>query len=448
MNYTLLLLCLLLAHSSLGQNLKAQKIEAYMQAQRDVNDFSGAVLVYSSDTIVFKKAYGFADYEWNVPNTIDTKFGLASITKYITAIAILQLVEKGQLSLDDKLATFFPHFPKGDSVSVHMLLTHTSGLALDFENLYLDYTGITKDSAIASIAKMPYRFTPGTNSEYSNIGYFLLSEIIEKASGMSYSNYLQKYIFDVANMSNSGISNNDSIISKMARVYYRTPEGLVKNPYINWSLNIGHDGMYSTIEDLYMLDRALYGNTLLSETSKAKMTTQYNKKYPDNGFFETYGYGIFINPYYNHGQYLLTHSGGFYGVMTSLDRFTEDNVFITVLSNNQSESHIISYGLSGIMFDLPVEVPYKHTEVEIDLRLLDKYAGQYGKIKIIKIKDRLYLENTETELKPESSSKFFRADNHDRTVEFVTNKKGEAHALILTKGGVREIIQKDKRSKK
>jgi hypothetical protein len=159
------------------------------------------------------------------------------------------------------------------------------------------------------------------------------------------------------------------------------------------------------------------------------------------------GYGVFINPYYNHKHYLLTHSGGFNGVMTSFDRFTDDNVFIGVLSNNQSESHMISYGLSGIVFNIPVEIPYKHKAIAIDTTQYRNYTGKYGKIEIIKMNGRLFWNNSDTELLPESETKFFRADNNDRTIEFVVNKQNIIASLILTKGGVKEIILKDKQKK-
>ena len=418
-----------------------------MQAQVDINGFGGTVIVMKNDIVLLKKAYGLADYEWNIPNAIDTKFGLASITKHFTAIAILQLVEKGKLSLNDKLSKFFPDYPKGDSVTIHMLLTHTSGLGLDFDELYMDHTAISKDSAIIMLKKKPYHFPPGTSFKYSNIGYFLLSEIIEKSGGESYAGYLRKYIFDIADMKNTGVSNNDSIISRKARIYYRTDKGFVHNPYMNWNLCIGLDGLYSTVEDLYKLDRALYGELLLSKNSKLIMTTQHNKKYMNDGFFETYGYGIFINPYYNHKHYLLTHNGGFNGVMTSFARFTDDNVFIAVLSNNESESHTISYGLSGIVFNIPVDMPYKHKAITIDTTHYDNYAGKYGKIEIIKMNGRLFWNNSDTELIPESETKFFRVDNNDRTIEFVANKQNIITSLILTRGGVKEIFLKDKKGK-
>ncbi len=441
----LIVLLLLLPIVSFAQTNNFDQIEKYMDAQNQINKFGGTVIVMKNDSVILKKAYGFADLEWDIKNTIETKFVLASITKHFTAIAIMQLVEKNLLSVDDKLSKFFPDYPKGEQVTLHMLLTHTSGLALDFDELYMNSTDISKDSAISIIQNKPYFFEPGSSCKYSNIGYFLLSQIIEKASGQTYELFLKENIFDKAQMNNTGVCNNDSIIAKKAKIYYRSGSGYAHNPYINWNLNTGHDGVYSTIEDLYKLDRSLYGELLLSEKSKLIMTTQYNKIYPDNGFFDSYGYGIFINPYYNHNHYLLTHSGGFIGTMTTFDRYLKDNIFIAVLSNNESESHNISYGLSGILFNVPVELPYLHKKVEIDSSSLKQFVGRYGDLEIIEVENKLYLNTIETELLPESKNKFFNKNNNDRTFEFIFDKKGKTHAVVLTKGGVKETKIKTKK---
>ena len=439
-----IIVLLVLPILSFSQIKSFDKIEKYMDAQSNVNKFAGTVIVMRNDTVILKKAYGYADLEWNVKNTVDTKFVLASISKYFTAIAIMQLVERKQLSLDDKLDKFFPAYPQGEKVTIHMLLTHTAGFPLDFQELYMDSTIITKDSAIANIKNKPYLFTPGTNCKYSNIGYFLLSQIIEKVSNQTYEIFLKENIFNKANMLNSGVCNNDSIISKKAKIYYRNGNSYAHNPYINWNINTGLDGIYATIDDLYKLERAFNGETLLSNLSKSIMTTQYNKSYPDNGFFDSYGYGIFINPYYNHNQYLLTHSGGFIGTMTTYDSYPKDNVFIAVLSNNESESHIISYGLAGIIFGKQVDLPYHHKEVVIDKDSFKKFAGKYGNLEIINSENKLFLNNTENELVAESATKFFNKKNNDRTVEFITNKKGIIKYLLYSKGGVKEKKDKNK----
>ncbi|UHO39660.1 beta-lactamase family protein [Chryseobacterium capnotolerans] len=430
----LVLIILLFPTLIFGQKNVAANLAKYMQAQVEVNHFSGAVLVTKDGRVLLKKAYGWADYEWNIKNTIDTKFQLASVTKQFTAAAILLLVEKGKLSLDDKLSKFFPDYPKADSVTVHMLLSHTSGLAMGFKEIAL--SSMDKESAYAEIKKIPYEFSPGTKSGYSNIGYYLLAKIIEKVSGEKYAVFLKKNIFEKAGMKNTGVSNNESVVEKKAKAYCHTENGLIHNPYINWEINVGHDGVYSTVEDLALWDNALYGTSVLSDQMKKRMFKPYGT--------ENWGYGFIINPFYNHGHQLIAHDGGFFGTMTSFNRFTDDKLFVTVLSNNESFSHIISYGLAAIALGKEVELPYKHLRVEIDPGLYDQYVGQYDTIDILKMDGKLYFNNIEMELIPESKTKFFRADNHDRTIEFIPDSTGLYKSIILTKGGVKEVVKRSK----
>ncbi len=425
----LILLCPILVF---GQQSTATKLADYMQAQATINQFSGAVLVSKDGVPLLKKAYGLADYEWHVSNTVDAKFQLASVTKQFTAAAILQLVDRGQLSLADKLSKFFPDYPDADRVSIHMLLSHTSGLAMGFKEIVL--STINNDSAYTAIKQIPYVFSPGTSTAYSNIGYYLLAKIIEKVSGQQYAAFLKKNIFDKAEMKHTGVSNTDSIVSQKAKVYCHSEYGFVHNPYINWQINVGHDGIYSTVADLALWDNALYGTTILSAEMKKKMFTPHNS--------ENWGYGFIINPFYNHGHQLIAHDGGFLGTISSLNRFTDDKLFVTVLSNNESPSHIIAYGLAAIALGKDVELPYRHHRVQVDTALYKNYVGQYDAIQILSMAGKLYYGDMERELIPESSTKFFRSDDNDRTIEFVLNKAGVCDALILTKGGVREMHKK------
>lgn len=431
----LILIIILLPTVLFGQKNVSTNLAKYMQAQVEVNNFSGAVIVTRNDTVLLKQAYGIADYEWNIKNTVDTKFSLASVSKQFTAAAILQLVDKKQLSIDDKLIKFFPSFPNGDSITIHMLLTHMSGLQMDFDELYLNNVSITRDSALKYIEQKALLFSPGTNTAYSNIGYYLLARIIEKISNQTYSEYLKTNIFEKAKMNNTGVITNSEIIPQKARNYILAEKKYTNNPYINWEYNIGHDGVYSTIEDLSLWDKALYGTTILTIGMKKLMFTSYND--------QSFGYGFLINPFYNQGHQLIAHDGGFFGAMTSLNRFTNDKLFVTVLSNNQSLSYIISYGLSAIAFQKDVELPYKHYQNKIDTTLFDKYVGKYGKIEIIKREGKLYYNSSEMELLPESNTKFFRADNNDRTIEFMQDKSGVYNSIVLTKGGVKEVVMKN-----
>ncbi len=422
--------------SSCTQNKLNIQLEKYMDAQADINNFSGTVMVTKNDSILLKKSYGFADYEWEIENTIDTKFSLASVSKQFTAVAILQLAEKNKLSLDDKLSKYYPDFPKGDLISLKMLLSHNSGIGNDVDDLFSSNKTVKQDSVVKYIMQKPLLFEPGTQTSYSNTAYYLLTTIIEKASKQSFAAYMNEHLFEKAQMTSSGISSNDAIVSKMAKPYYHKQARFIKNPYSNWNYNIGLDGVYSTIEDLYLWNKHLFDDTtLLSEESKKLMFTSYNE--------HDFGYGVLVNPFYNHNHNLVGHDGGFFGTQTSFNRFTDDNVFVTVLSNNESPSYLIAYGLAAIVFGKQVELPYEHIAIQIDPKVYDEYVGEYEGIKIHQKDGKLFYSDFDIELIPESPSKFFRSDNDDRTIEFIKNKKGKIFQIILTKAGVREVKNKD-----
>ncbi len=146
-----------------------------------------------------KGGYGFADREWNIPNMPIAKFRLASVSKQFTAACILQLTEKGKLHLDDKLNQFYPDFPKGDSVTIHMMLNHTSGIPSfvmqpDFGSY--ERLSLSEDSMINYFKNRPYNFTPGNKFQYNVSGYLLLACILERVTGQSFEQYLRKNILE------------------------------------------------------------------------------------------------------------------------------------------------------------------------------------------------------------------------------------------------------------
>jgi CubicO group peptidase (beta-lactamase class C family) len=430
MKKKLTILFIFMACLSYAQRNLSSKLEAYMDAQAKINNFGGTVLVTKNNIVLMKKAYGLANYEWNVSNTVETRFELASVTKQFTAVAILKLVEQSRLGLDDTLSQYFPDFPKSDSVTIHMLLCHMSGLGLGTKEL--SGTTINKEAAYEEIKKMPYLFSPGSKVSYSNIGYYLLAKIIEKVSGVSYTTFLTKNIFEVAGLKHTGICNNDSIVKGKASNYYKTPNGYAHQSYFNWDITYGPTGLYSTVDDLEIWYKALFfGTSLLQNDLKRKMLRAYNQ--------ENFGYGLMINPFYNQGHKLFAHDGSWQGAMTSINWYPEDSVFICVLSNNESPSYIIAYGLAGICFGKEVDLPYIHKQIEVDKHIYDAYIGEYENIQILKKDNKLYYLNNEIELLPESKTKFFRSDNNDRTIEFRMDKKGKVKQLIISKAGVKEL---------
>lgn len=435
-------LLLLFPVSLFAQKNYQQELDRYVQAQTDVKGFSGTVLVVKQNAVLLKKAYGLADREWNVPNTTDTKFRIGSITKQFTAACILQLAEQGKLSTEDKLSKYIPDFPKGDSVTIEMLLHHTSGIASftdqhEFGNIARLSWSI--DSMISFFKNKPYNFSPGTQYKYNNSGFFLLGYIIQKVSGQSYSDYLREHIFNKLGMMNTGVDRLDSILPMRSRGYSKEKDHYINADFISLDWPFSAGALYSTVDDLYKWDRALYGTSVISAASKQRMFT------PGKG---NYGYGIVIDSFEKH--FRISHNGGIPGFISNISRFVDDDVCIIVLSNDSFSADRVADGLADIVFDLPVEFPYTHKEVKIDPALLDRYVGKYNAfltVEVIKKDGKLYRHRDGTpdiELKPESETKFFYADDSDRQLEFEVDKTGKVTKIWFINNGQRGEMKKVK----
>jgi CubicO group peptidase (beta-lactamase class C family) len=431
---------LFLSYSVSAQKNYPEQLDKYVQAHMNVRGFSGAVLVMQQNKVLLKKAYGLADREWNIANTTDTKFRIGSITKQFTAACILQLIEQGKLSLDDRLSKFIPGFPKGDSVTIHMLLNHTSGIASytdlpDFGPL--STVTLSNDSMISFFKNRPYNFSPGAKFQYNNSGFFLLGFIIEKVSGQSYESYLRKNIFDRLGMSNSGADRTDTILPLRAKGYSKVRGRYVNADYISlaWPYSAGY--LYSTLDDMYKWDRALYGITVISQASKQKMFTPGKNNY---------GYGIGIDSLESHLR--IWHNGGIPGFVSNISRYVNDDVCVIVLSNDDYNSDQVANGLSKIVFDIPVELPYIRKEIKLDPSLLDRYVGKYNAfltVEVIKKDGKLYRHRDGTpdiELKPESETKLFYADDSDRQLEFEFDKAGKITKIWFVNNGQRGEMKK------
>ncbi len=438
------LLCLaacLRQTESFAQKNYPALIDKYMQAQVSVNDFSGAVLVAYKGNIIYKKAFGYADREWKLPNTVETKFEIGSLTKQFTAAAILQLAEQGKLRLDDKLSYYFPGYPKGDSVTLHMLLNHTSGIA-DYTGLPAFYPlhtlSLPKDSIINLFKNQPYTFSPGTNWSYSNSGYFLLGCIIEKVSGQPYSAYLYNNVIKKAGLANTGVNRIDSILVLRAKGYSKLEKGGWKNAdYFSMEFPFSAGSLISTVDDLYHWQTSLQQGKIVSTDMLAKMTTPYR-----NG----YGYGLFIDSFQHHNR--LLHTGAIPGFTSYLCGFPADGITIVVLSNDDGNANAVGDAVNAILFNLPADIPYKHVEHAINTAVLKRYPGRYqlgGSMNLTMIEkdSKLFIKpdgGPELELKPESETKFFFAHDPEQQIEFILDSKKEiTKCYFINKGSKMEI---------
>jgi len=319
------------------------------------------VLVADNGKVVFEKGVGMANLEWNIPNTPDTKFRLGSITKQFTATLILQLVEQGKIKLDGKLIDYLPNYRKdtGAKVTIHNLLSHTSGIPSYtslpgfFQNV--SRNPFTVDDFIKQYASGDLEFEPGTKFVYSNSGYFLLGAIIEKVIGKSYEQVLKERIFDPLGMKNSGYDHWGTILSKRATGYTRTPRGYETAPYLDMSLPYAAGSLYSTVEDLFIWDQALYGDKVLSAQSRQMM-------FKPN--LNNYGYGFVItkatlSPPTKLEVPVIQHSGGINGFNTVIVRMVDDKRLIVLLDNEEHGQNLdrIARGLMSVLYDQPVDNP-------------------------------------------------------------------------------------------
>jgi CubicO group peptidase (beta-lactamase class C family) len=345
-------------HAAIAQD-HAAKIQEVLALAHKYRQFNGTALVAENGKVIYKGAFGPANIEWDIPNTPDTKFRLGSITKQFTATVILQLVEQGKIKLDAKLTDYLPEYRKdtGDKVTIHHLLTHTSGIPSYtsqpgfFENVSRNPYKV--DEFVKKYASDDFEFQPGSKYTYNNSGYFLLGAIIERVTGKTYEQVLQANIFDPAGMKNTGYDHHDTIIPKRASGYRKTPDSYTNAPYLDMSIPYAAGSLYSTVEDMYLWDQALYTDKLLSAQSKALMYKP---------FLDDYGYGwVITNASFKQNDQpvqVITHNGGINGFTTTIVRFPKEKNLIVMLDNTGSEYlDRLSDSIGKIIYNQPYESP-------------------------------------------------------------------------------------------
>src|SRR5690348_14997391 len=256
-----------------------QIIQAYVPAR-----FMGSVLVAQDGKVLLDKGYGFANLEWDVPNTPTTKFRLGSITKQFTAASILLLEERGKLKVEDPVKKYMPDAPAAwDKITIFHVLTHTSGIPSftsfpDYESR--EAQAMTPEKLVEWFRDKPLEFEPGTKWNYSNSGYILLGYLIEKISGQPYSQFVQKNIFTPLGMKDSGYDSNKAIIPHRDSGYTPNEKGELQNAgYIDMTIPLSAGALYSTTLDLLKWEQSLFVGKLISASSLQKMITPFKSDY-------------------------------------------------------------------------------------------------------------------------------------------------------------------------
>lgn len=290
--------------------------------------FSGAILVSQAGEVVFEQAYGFASRQLNVPNVLETKFHIASVTKMFIAMAALILSEQGRINLHEKPATYMPELAELDQdITLHHLLSHTSGLQdiYDVPNLRFEMHKLTFEqrNLLSYLLKLPQLFRPGEGWSYSSTGYILIGYLMEKVTGVSFAELLQHSILTPLSMTNTGLDLPRRI--NVGRAYGHIVEnGQVFNAANDKLSNFEEapGELYSTVYDLKKWCDALFDCPLVAPHTLTLMFTPYGHPYSQ------YGYGWFLAPRFR------THGGGTPGFQSRIRQYPEQKVSIILLSNS------------------------------------------------------------------------------------------------------------------
>ncbi|MET0244611.1 MAG: serine hydrolase domain-containing protein, partial [Flavitalea sp.] len=369
MRNTVLIFTLLVSFAASAQT-EQQKMDELMNAYTSMYKFNGTVLVAKKGKVLFSKGYGYRISKDSAKNTPNTIYQIGSITKQFTSAIILKLQEQRKLNIDDKISKYFPGYPKGDSITIKNLLTHTSGIFNYTENQkFMQATMskvVSKDSLMAQFRDVPLNFSPGTKYSYSNSGYVLLGLIIEKITGKPYETVIREQIFGPLKMTNSGFDFKNLKSDDKAAGYSIYKQSIKMTAVIADSTTSYSAGaIFSTTGDLLKWHNALQSTKLLSKQSLQQAYAPLLEKYALGWAVDT----IF-------GQQTVMHGGGIFGFNTNIQRLPGDDVVVVLLCNmNIGGLEQISRNLLSIVYERPYEIPREKTAIRVDENILQQYVG-------------------------------------------------------------------------
>lgn len=335
------------ATSAMGQAGYEHRVDSLMTTVTSASTPGAGVLVVQDGHIALEKGYGLAVVATNMPIRSDTRFLLASVSKQFTAMAIMILAEHGKLSYDDRLSTFFPEFPRyADSITVRQLLNHVAGFP-EYEGLFMDLGKVGRDwPRSATTPRAAYEptahdalellaeharphFRAGDRFEYSNSGYMILAQIVEKVSGQRYARFLDETIFRPLGMNETAVYDETKpAIPNRASSYRPKSGGYEEIDYTPFNFIYGEDNVVTTLNDLYKWDQALYGETLVH---RASLEQAFKPAKLSDGSESQYGFGWNLQPMF--GVPVVGHTGSWMGFRTAILRIPDKRTTVVVLSN-------------------------------------------------------------------------------------------------------------------
>ena len=410
MKLTITIGLLLIVYITFGQD-RIQKIDSLLNSLYSKEKINGNFLIAEKGKVIYSHSFGLANETTKDKLNENSIFELASCSKQFTAMGIMILKEKGKLNLDDDIKKHLPELSFYKGITVRNLLNHTGGLPdyMELMDSLFDKSKIATNKDIINIFSKhqpKILFEPNTKWEYSNTGYALLASIIEKVSGLTYADYLNKVIFQPLKMKNTFVYTRRLLPKKIDNyafgyVYsdslkkYVLPDELKETKMVIWLDGIVGDGtVNSNLKDLLIWDRVLYTNKLLT---KEGMKSVFELATLKDGAKRNYGFGWGIEENADFGK-IATHSGGWPGYATFIERHITNDKTIIILQNHDNVSLPIK-SIRSILYNKPLPVQKIRNEISIATEQLQKFVGTYEvekdfEIKILSDKDQLFSQLT------------------------------------------------------
>lgn len=348
-----------------------EKIDELLNYYVDNFQFNGTVLIAHKGKPIYDKSFGYANLTWNIPNNKNTKYRIYSMSKAFTSMIIYQLINENKIELNDRLKKYIPEFKSdnGNLITIHNLLTHTSGI-----KDYLKVDGKTKEDLdrlsystreyIEKFIDKDLEFVPGTKVNYSNSNYYLLSVIIEKITDKSFEENINERIFIPLGMKNSGVENSKDILSNMSTGYFTSFGDYTSASYVSMENFRGCGNIYSTAGDLLKWDQALYTENLLPDSLKKIMYTPLIGKMFASGWLIEKRVMKTIGDTLS----LIRHSGGYWGYRANIIRVNNNQYTIIILSNTNLNNSIFM-NLSDNILNTLCEEPFKFPKIPVSMYL-------------------------------------------------------------------------------
>ena len=415
----------------------AREIDAIISKHYQPDLPGCAVVVVRGTETIFRKGFGLANMELNVPIQPESVFRLASITKQFTAVAILMLVERGKLALSDPLTKLLPSFPAhGKRITVEHLLTHTSGLkslpvgAPEFMRQEKEDRKVAE--VIDYFKDQPPDCPPSERCVYNNYGYQLLGAIIEQASGLSYKAFLKKNIFDKLGMTNTYHDRHESVIPGRVAGYTRQDSHFANARYISMTQIYAAGELASSVDDLMRWNQVLRTNQLIKRSTRDKAWSQYQLK---SGAYTTCGYGWMCLDM--NGERIVEHAGGCSGFAGMVKWLPERDCFLAILDNSSgsvSSIPFMAYQIASLLANKPHHEPEVQT---LTAKKLSRYVGTFqfapGFESVVTRRGshlfyQPYPGSPQVELLPFVPHKFFMRDSIEQC-HFITDERGAITAF-------------------